>query len=64
MIKKGMDVKTLVNSPLMYPEIWLSYSLFSEIETPVSIAYNNDIEDLEHLDPSRIFDNEVDSKYA
>ena len=64
MIKKGIDVKELCNSGLFYPQIWKNYTLFSQIETPVVVPYNNDIEDLEFEDPCMIFDAKVDEKYA
>jgi len=55
MIRKGMNVKELCSSGLLYPKIWENYTLFSAIETPVVVGYNNDLEDLEFDDPSKIF---------
>jgi len=64
MIKKGMDVKELCNSRLFYPQIWSNYTLFSHIEYPVVVAYNNEIEDLEFEDPSMIFNPKLDKKFS
>ena len=50
-----MNVKELCSSGLLYPKIWENYTLFSAIETPVVVGYNNDLEDLEFDDPSKIF---------
>ena len=58
-----MDVKELCSSGLFYPKIWESYTLFSAIETPVVVGYNNELEDLEFDDPSKIFNAKLDSKY-
>ena len=55
MINKGMDVKQLVNSQLLYPEILMRHSLFSDIEEALVFAYNGELEDLEHIDLSKIF---------
>ena len=55
MIQRGMNVNELVTSKIVYPPIWQSYTYFSEIKTPVIIAYNKDIEDLEYEDPQNIF---------
>ena len=52
MISRGMDVKELVNSQLLYPSIWTQYSLYSTNPNPVSIPYNGDVEDLEFEDPN------------
>ena len=64
MIQKGMNVIELINSNILFPEIWEKYTLFSEINHTVVVAYNNDLEDLEFEDPSTIFDKDVDKKYT
>ena len=60
MIKKGLDVKQLCNSSLLYPQIWTCHSIFSPCPKPIAVAYNYDLEDLQHFDPMRIFDKEID----
>ena len=50
-----MDVKELVNSSLFFVPIWTQYSVFSPIQEPLIVPYNNDIDDLEFDDPNEIF---------
>ena len=45
-----MDVKELVNSSLFFVPIWTQYSVFSPIQEPLIVPYNNDIDDLEFDD--------------
>ena len=52
MIKKNISVKQLVNSELFYPSLWKNYSLYSSMQDPVMIPYNNSIVDLEFADPT------------
>ena len=59
MIKKGIDVTELCSSGLFYPEIWKNYTLFSSIETPVTLGYNNELDDLEFEDPVKLFDSTI-----
>lgn len=53
MIKKGMNVIDLINSNILFPEIWEEYTLFSEVDSTVMVAYNNYLEDLAFEDPAR-----------
>ena len=55
MIERGMDVNELVTSKILYIRLWQSYTYFSDIKTPVIVAYNKDIQDLEYEDPQQIF---------
>ena len=55
MIRKGLDVKDLVNSNLLYPPIWQNQSFFSQTQDIVIKPYNNDVEDLEFENPNIIF---------
>jgi len=55
MIKRGMDVKELVNSHLFYCSLWPNKSLFSSSKAKVVLPYNGDIEDLEIEDPNLLF---------
>ena len=55
MVDKGIDVNELVNSNLMYPEIWQNKPMFSDIKELTIQAYNNSIEDLEHELPEKVF---------
>jgi len=58
-----MDVIELLNSSILFPQIWEKYTLFSEVDERVVIAYNNALEDLEFEDPNTIFDKHVNKKY-
>ena len=55
MIRKGMNVKELCNSSLLYPPIWDNQTLFSPIEDKVIVPYNNHLDDLYFDDPIKIF---------
>ena len=59
-----MDVQELVNSKLLYPQIWQDYTFFSHIKDPVMVAYNKELQDLQYEDPNKIFDSSQDSKFA
>ena len=50
-----MDIKDLVQSSLFYPEIWQNESNFSQVEKPVILPYNGEIDDLEFEDPTKLF---------
>ena len=58
-----MDVKELCRSTLFYPKIWENYSFFSAIDTPVVIAYDQEIDDLYYDDPTMIFNSVLSDKY-
>jgi hypothetical protein len=58
MIKKGLDVKALVNSKLFFAPIWSQYTLFSSTEKPVTKAANSSVAELNLEDPSDIFNEE------
>ena len=55
MINKGINVCELVTSDLFYPPIWTEKTIFSENQEICIEPYNNDINDLEHDDPNRLF---------
>ena len=52
MVKKGMDVKELVDSKLFYSPIWEDQMFFCEVIDLVAKPYNNDIEDLQFENPN------------
>jgi hypothetical protein len=55
MINKGMDVKDLVKSQILYPSLWNNHTVFSP-DTDVCIQpYNNELDDIEFEDPKDIF---------
>ena len=55
MINKGMDVKELVKSKILYPPLWTHHTVFSP-ETTITIQpYNNDLDDIDYEDPKDIF---------
>ena len=58
-----MDVIELLNSNILFPRIWKKYTLFSENDQNVVLAYNNALEDLEFEDPNKIFDKDIDRMY-
>jgi len=64
MISKGMDIKELVNSDLLFPPVWTKYTLFSEMQESSVCIYNNELEDLEYEDPFMLFDKDKDSKLS
>ena len=64
MISKGMDIKELVNSDLLFPPVWTKYTLFSEMQEPAISIYNHELEDLEYEDPFILFDKNVNSKLS
>lgn len=51
-----MDIKDLVQSSLFYPEIWQNESSFSQVEGPIILPYNGEIDDLEFEDPTKLFE--------
>mmetsp|Transcript_27882 Transcript_27882/g.42166 ORF Transcript_27882/g.42166 Transcript_27882/m.42166 type:complete len:111 (+) Transcript_27882:70-402(+) len=55
MIKRGMDVKELVNSQLFYATIWKNHSIYCHNKEPVMSPYNGDLDDLEFEDPDKLF---------
>ena len=55
MIKRGMDVKDLVNSQLFFAEIWKRHRVYACNKDPVMAPYNGDLDDLEFEDPKKIF---------
>lgn len=55
MICRRMDIKDLVQSSLFYPEIWQNESNFSQVEGPIILPYNGEVDDLEFEDPTRLF---------
>ena len=59
MIDRGMDVKELVTSSLFFTPIWYKKSLYSRIKTQKIMAYNNELEDLEFMDPDSIFEDKT-----
>ena len=61
MIEKGMDVKELVNSELLFPQIWQGKSVFSAIQDARIVPYNGDLDDLEFKDPVYVF-SDIDGK--
>ena len=56
MMNKGINVCELVESDLFYPQIWTEKTIFSDNQDICIQSYNNDINDLEHDDPIRLFD--------
>ena len=52
-----MDIKDLVQSSLFYPELWQNESNFSQVEGPIILPYNGEVEDLEFEDPTKLFEN-------
>ena len=55
MINKGMDVKELVQSPILYPALWTNLTVFSHIENLEIQPYNNSMDELKFEDPYEIF---------
>jgi hypothetical protein len=55
MIGKGMDVKELVNSKLLFPTLWTKYTIFSDVSRIETAIYNGSLEDLELDDPFVLF---------
>lgn len=47
MIQKGIDVKKLINSQLMYPTVWTKKAYFSEKQDKQICAFNGTVEELE-----------------
>ena len=55
MIRKEMDVKELVSSPIFFPQIWKNLCLFSSCKEQRYQPYYGDIEDIEYEDPRSLF---------
>ena len=55
MVRRGMEIKDLVNSQLFYAPLWTRCSLFSTMEEDVILPYNEPIEELEFEDPNLVF---------
>jgi len=55
MINRGMDVKDLVNSELLYVSIWKDVPVFSSVAALTIAPYNGEIEDIEFNDPGVLF---------
>jgi hypothetical protein len=55
MIAKGMDVKELMSSDLLYPPIWTNQTIFSENLNLSICTYNGTIDNLENEDPMILF---------
>jgi hypothetical protein len=63
MISKGLDVKDLITSDLLFPPVWEKYTLFSEMQQTVVSVYNNELEDLEFEDPFALFNKSKDENF-
>lgn len=60
MIQKGLDVKELVNSNLIYPPIWNKQTIFSGNSNKLIRTFNNDLNSLEFEDPYEMFKEETE----
>jgi hypothetical protein len=43
MISKGMDVKELINSSLLFVPLWTKYTIFSDTQAQTVATYNNEL---------------------
>lgn len=55
MINKGMDVKELVKSTILYPPLWTHHTVFSPDQNLKIQPYNNELDDIEFEDPRDLF---------
>ena len=59
MIRKGMNVRELCSSGLLFPQIWENVTFFSNIDKKVVVGYNNHLEDLLFDHPSNVFNDKT-----
>jgi len=58
MISKGLDVKPLMSSQLLYPKLWLQATKFSDSKEMKTVAFNGQLAALEKESPSKLFDDD------